>query len=324
MSVQECALYGDLVLWLRDRAAELLAEAQGEATTVEAETARLGELIRSWFFTPQEELYGSAPREVIWREQLGEPNPIPKEYVDDVIAGDDCPICQAMREEIESAEDDHEHGWHWTYCPDSCLLDIYDPEGSEERWDKEFARHEEWKAQREEERQTMTALPYAPPPVDSKQVDPETFLEVLQRPWLDPELHKAAGELADRCDVPAPGDRFGSGYRRLTQAEATSLVAGLHQQGVDVQALLAQIEAWPYRNLALDWLSEPEKNAAMICYALETEIDPDDEAELARFRQHRDFIFILARLVPPGARLWVQGWLEAVAHGAFAASDIPF
>ena len=324
MSVQECALYGDLILWLRDRAAELLAEAQGEATTVETEAARVDELIRSWFFTPQDELYGSAPREVIWREQLEESNPIPKEYANECVADDDCPICQAMREQIESAEDDHEHGWHWTYCPDSCLLDVYDPEGSEERWDKEFARHEEWKAQRDEERQTGPAPPYAPPPVDSKQVDPETFLEVLQRPWLDPELHKVAQKLAGCCDVPVPGDRFGAGYRRLARTEATSLVAGLHQQGVDVQALLAQIEAWPYQNVALDWLSDPEKNAAVICLAMETEIHPDDQAELARFRQHRDFIFTLARLVPPGARLWIQGWLEAVTHGAFAASDIPF
>ena len=74
----------------------------------------------------------------------------------------------------------------------------------------------------------------------------------------------------------------------------------------------------------LDWLSEPEKNVAVICRAMETEIPPDDEAELARFRQHRDFILALARLVPPGARLWLHGWLEAVAHGAFAAPDIPF
>ena len=254
MSVQECALYGDLVLWLRDRAAELLAEAKTDST-VEAETARLDELIRSWFFTPQDELYGSAPREVIWREQLGEPNPIPKEYADEFIADDNCPICQMMREEIESAEDDHEHGWHWTYCPDSCLLDLYDPEGSEERWEKEFARYDE--EDRGEERQTMPAPPYTPPSVESKAVDPETFLEVLRRPWLDPELHKAARELAERCDVPVPSARFG--YRRLTRAEATSLVAGLHQQGVDIQGLLAQIEAWPYQNVALDWLSEPEK-----------------------------------------------------------------
>jgi hypothetical protein len=324
MSVQECALYGDLVLWLRDRAAELLAEVRTDST-VEAETARLDELIRSWFFTPQDELYGSAPREVIWREQLGELNPVPKEYVDEFIADDDCPICQMMREEIESAEDDHEHGWHWGYCPDSCLLELYDPEGSEERWEKEFARHEEWEAQEEERwRQTEPAPPYTPPPVGSREVDPETFLEVLQRPWLDPELHKVAGKLTGCCDVPVPGDRFGTGYRRLTRPEATSLVAGLHQQGVGVQALLSQIEVWPYQNVALDWLSDPEKNVAVICRAMETEIPPDDETELVRFRQHRDFIFTLAQLIPPGARLWLQGWLEAVAHGAFAAPGIPF
>ncbi|MGA9347454.1 MAG: hypothetical protein WBW48_01455 [Anaerolineae bacterium] len=324
MSVQECALYGDLVLWLRDRAAELLAEAKADST-MEAETARLDELIRSWFFTPQEELYGSAPREVIWREQLGESNPVPKEYADDFIADDNCPICQAMRQEIESTEDDHEHGWHWTYCPDSCLLDLYDPEGSEERWQKEFACHEEWEAQEEERRrQTGSPPPYNPPPIESKQVDPETFLEVLRRPWLDPELHKVAQKLTERCDVSLPNARSGLSYRRLTRAEATSLVAGLHQQGADVQALLDQIEAWPYQNVALDWLSEPEQNAAMICQAMGTEIDPADEDELARFRQHRDFIFTLARLIPPGARLWLQGWLEAVAHGAFSASDAPF
>ena len=324
MSVQECALYGDLVLWLRDRAAELLAEARTDST-VEAEVAWLDELIRGWFFTPQDELYGSAPREVIWREQLGESNPIPQEYADEFIADDDCPICQAMRQEIESAADDHEHGWHWGYCPDSCLLSLYDPEGSEERWQKEFARLEEREAQEvERRRQAEPPPPYAPPPVASRGVDPETFLEVLQRPWLDPELHKVAQELAGRCDVPVPGDRFGTGYRHLTRTEATSLVTGLHQQGVDVQALMAQIGAWPYQKVALDWLSEPERNAAMICLAIETEIRSDDEAELARFRQHRDFVFTLARLIPPGARLWLQGWLEAVTHGAFADSDIPF
>jgi len=59
-------------------------------------------------------------------------------------------------------------------------------------------------------------------------------------------------------------------YRRITRDEAVSLIVGLHQQGVDVQALLAQIEAWPYQKMALDWLSEPERNAALVCQALET------------------------------------------------------
>ena len=38
MSVQECALYGELVLYLRDRAAELLADHDGD---VDAEKAGL-------------------------------------------------------------------------------------------------------------------------------------------------------------------------------------------------------------------------------------------------------------------------------------------
>ena len=325
MSIQECALYSDLVLWLRDRAAELLAEAKSGATTVEAEAARLDELIRSWFFTPQEELYGSAPREVIWREQLGEPNPIPKEYADEAIADDDCPICQMMREEIESAESDHNHGWHWTYCPDSCLLDRYDPEGSEERWQKDLADFGEWKAQGEEDqRQTASPPPRAPLPMESKQVDPETFLQLLRWPWLDPELHRAAQELAQRCDVPARDEGGNLAYRRLTQTEAVSMVAGLQRQGVDVSALMSQIVAWPYQNVALDWLSQPEENAALICQAMETEISPQDASELTRFRHHRDFIFTLARLVPSGARLWLQGWLEATAHGAFTVHELPF
>ena len=324
MSVQECALYGDLVLWLRDRAAGLLAEANLDST-VEAETARRDELIRSWFFTPQDELHGCAPRDLIWAEQMDKPNPIPTDRLDEFFF-DDCPICQQTKAEVEAAElEGHEHGWQWFYDDGGYpLIAQYDPEGWDARWAEEEADFEAWQAEQEQQRETGPAPPYTPPPVESKQVDPETFLEVLQRPWLDPELHKVAQKLAGCCDVPQPGDRFGPGYRRLTRPEATSLVAGLHQQGVDVQALLLQIEAWPYQNVALDWMSEPEQNAAVICYALETEIDPDDEAELTRFRHHRDFIFALARLIPPGARLWLQGWLEAVAHGAFAAPDIPF
>jgi hypothetical protein len=310
VSVQEAALYGDLVLALRDYAAEQLAALTPEHD-VDVTRTFLDEFIRTWFFTPQEKLYGSAPRQIIWREQLGEQNPLPKEYAADVF-GDDCPICQAMREEIESAEDDEAHGHFWGYTPETCLLDLYDPDGSEERWRKEFARMEA----EEEQRRTQPAAPdYTPPPL-APQLDPETFLSVLRRPWLDPALHRAGQKLAEHCDVPLPPRPGGAPYRRITRDEALSLVAGLHQQGVNIQALLAQIEAWPYQNIALDWLSEPERNAALICQAMETEIAPDDEAELARFRHHRDFILTLARLVPPGARLWLSGWLEAVSYGA--------
>ena len=150
MSIQEAALYGDLVVALRDYAAGQLACVSPD---LDAETAggRLDEFIRTWFFTPQQELYGSAPREVIWREQLGEGNPVPREYAAEVYGDCDCPICQMMREEIENAESDEAHGHFWNYFPDSCLLDRYDPEGSEERWRQELAEMQEWQVERQAE-----------------------------------------------------------------------------------------------------------------------------------------------------------------------------
>lgn len=310
MSIQETALYGDLVLALRDYAAEQLTIPDA-ARTLESARAQVDEFIRNWFFTPQADLYGSSPREVIWREQLGEPNILPKEYAAEAF-DDDCPLCQSMRQEIAAAEDGVDHGHHWTYCPDSCLLDRYDPEGSEERWNKELGSADSCG----EETAQPAAMAYEPLPFSPPRLDPEAFLSVLHRPWLDPELHRAAQQLAECCDVPLPTGVSGMPYRRITRDEAVSLISGLHRQGVDVQALLAQIEAWPYQKMALDWLSEPERNAAMVCQALEAGVDPDAESEATRFRHHRDFIFSLAQVMPLGARLWLSGWLEAVACGA--------
>ncbi|MBM4458460.1 MAG: hypothetical protein FJ011_11940 [Chloroflexi bacterium] len=316
MSVQEAALYGDLVLALRDYAAEQLAAATGDHDLA-AVGARLDDFIRAWFFTPQKELYGSAPRDVIWREQLGEQNPLPKEYAAEVY-GDDCPICQAMREELENAEDDEAHGHFWGYCPDTCLLEQYDPVGAEERWRKEFARLDETQATQEP---AGPAPEYTPPPPSGPRVTPDEFLSVLRRPWLDPELHRAAQQLAERCDVPQPRAAQRAPYRRMTRDEALSLIAGLHGQGVDAPALMKQLDAWPYQNVALDWLSDPEQSIGPICQALD-ETAPRDQDELARLRHHRDFILALARLIPPAARLWLSGWLEAVMYGALLA--IPF
>jgi len=311
---QTAALYGDLVLWLRDRAAELLSEAEG-TPSVEEEAARLDELIRGWFFAPNDNLHGLAPRDIIWAEDMGRPNPLPKDQVDDFFF-DDCPICQQMKEDLEAADvEGHDHGFHWYYDDGGYpLIAHYDPEGWDARWAEEDREFEAWEA----EQDAPTAAPdYAPPPAEVPQVDPETFMEIMRQPWLDPALHQAAAKLADHVDVPAPEDRLGSGYRRITRNEATSLVIGLHRQGVDIDELLSQIDAWPYQNVALDWLSEPEQNAALLSHAMETEIPPDDQVSLTRFRHHRDFIFILANLVRPGARLWLQGWLDAVVQGAF-------
>ncbi len=132
MSYQEAALYGDLVLFLRDRAAELLA-ADGD---VEAQRQQLDLIIRDWFFTPQEDLHGCAPRDLIWAERREEPNPLPVERLDEFFF-DDCPICQHTRDEIIA---DLEAGvdpcFHWHYDDGGYpLIAQYDPEG----WDACYA-----------------------------------------------------------------------------------------------------------------------------------------------------------------------------------------
>ncbi len=308
MSIQEAALYGDLVLALRDYAAGQVAVLTPERD-LETACAQMDEFIRTWFFTPQKELYGSAPRELIWREQLGEQNPLPKEYAAEAF-GDDCPICQAMREEIENAEDDAAYGHFWGYSPDTCLLEQYDPEGAEERWRKESARMS----------QADSGAGYAAADLPP-QLTADEFLSVLRRPWLDPEFHRAAQKLAEYCDVPQPARPGQPPYRRITRDEALSVISGLQQQGVKIQAVMEQIDAWPYSNIALDWFSDPEHNAALVCQAMEDAQVAGDLDEMGRFRVHRDFIFALARLVPPGARLWLSGWLKATTY---AAMQSPF
>jgi len=149
----------------------------------------------------------------------------------------------------------------------------------------------------------------------------DEFLSVLRRPWLDPEFHRAAQKLAEYCDVPQPARPGQPPYRRITRDEALSVISGLHQQGVKIQAVMEQVDAWPYSNIALDWFSDPERNAALVCQAMEDAQVAGDLDEMGRFRAHRDFIFALARLVPPGARLWLSGWLEATTY---AAMQSPF
>jgi hypothetical protein len=286
----------------------------------------LDSLIRDWFFAPQQELHGCAPRDLIYAEQLGRPNPIHPAYMDDFFH-DDCPLCQAESENVKSAlETGQEHGWQWHHDDGGLpLIAHYDPEGWDARWAEENARFEEWRA----EPADPAAPDYEPPPVASQQVDPQTFMKILQNPWMDAALHQAAEKLAAHCDVPIPDSRAGMRYRRVTYQEAASLACGLAQHGVDVEALLAQVDVWPYQNVALDWLSEPEQNISMLCQALEQELPPghqdaSDDAR-TRYRQHRDFILALSGVIPLAARLWLQGWLEGVAHGGWdPTEDIPF
>lgn len=317
MSIQECALYGELVLHLRDRAAELLADGED----VEAKREQLDDVIRDWFFEPRDDLHGCAPRDLIWAERKGEPNPVDPDHLEEFF-DDGCPVCRAEYQEVKEAiQAGDEHGWQWFYDDGGYpLIARYDPEGWDERWAEEMAAFEEWQAEREEQEQgeDLVAAPfYEPVPFEGEGVSPEEFIARVRHPWLDPALHYAACALTERVDCLAPSFPAPR-YRRITYDEALSLVVGLYDQGVDVELLLAQLEAFPYQNIALDWLSQPEENAAALIEAMEHEIPPDHESEMARFRHHRDFIFSLAQMIPPGARLWLQGWLDAVAHGAFA------
>ena len=185
MSVQETALYGDLVLYLRDQAAKLLVEAK-TLPNQEGAIQQLDAIIRDWFFSPQDELYGSSPRDVIWREQLNLANPIPLEYAHNAFGDDcDCPICQMAHEEIAAGADEAPHsgyyhggGWNWTYCPNSGLIDRYDSEGSEDRWLRERAR---FQPQHDSDDPVADVPTYAPPAVDDLQVSPEEFIERLNR-----------------------------------------------------------------------------------------------------------------------------------------------
>jgi hypothetical protein len=95
-----------------------------------------------------------------------------------------------------------------------------------------------------------------------------------------------------RLDCPDPS-HFGFHYRRVTRNEALSLLVCLHEHSVDVEVLLAQIDVFPYQNIALNWLSRPEENAALMIEVMENEIAPGDDSELTRFRHHCDFIFAL-------------------------------
>lgn len=322
MSIQEAALYGELVLYLRDHLAELLAD---ENSDIEDQRERLDEIIHKWFFTPQHELHGCAPRELIWAERKGEPNPVHPERLDEFFI-DDCPICHAKFEQVLAAfEAGEDPGWHWYYDEGGCpLLACYDPEGWDEFWAEQEEAFEEWQVEQEEQTESVPDFPaaadYEPFPVESDGASPEEFMARLRQPWLDPTLHHAAQALTDRLDCPEPS-LFGFRYRPLTYDEAFSLLVGLHEQGVDVEALLAQIEAFPYQNIALDWLSRPEENVALMIEAMEHEMVIDDEMEITRFRNHRDFILVLSQVTPPSARLWLQGWLEAVAHGTFSRAS---
>lgn len=125
MSIAEASLYGDLVKYLRDQWAEQRAEWRG--SSVEQERANIDDLIRTWLFTPQDEMYGFTPRNIIRNEQMDRPNVIPEDRLRDAL-GEDYELYEIAKQYEENPEFD------FGLAPDRTLLDDYDEEGYEARW----------------------------------------------------------------------------------------------------------------------------------------------------------------------------------------------
>ncbi len=119
---QACALYQQLVRHVQKSAAEELAVLRQTSASVEYE--HIDQIIRDWLFTPQRDLHGSSPRDVMRREQLGEPNVLPPP------APDDDELTQELHE-IEELLGGERHHW---FVDDGglSLLDEFDPEGQDE------------------------------------------------------------------------------------------------------------------------------------------------------------------------------------------------
>ena len=120
---QACALYQQLVRHVQKCAAEELAALRH--TSVSEESEHIDQIIRRWLFTPQRDLHGSAPRDVMRREELGEPNVLPPPSPDDE------DWIQELHE-IEALLGGSERH-HWSVDEGGMsLLDEFDPEGSDE------------------------------------------------------------------------------------------------------------------------------------------------------------------------------------------------
>ena len=145
MSDQECALYGELVRYVRDRCSDRLAQLE---TSDCADTAKawVDGVIREWFFAKQEDLHGSTPRDVIWRERKGLANVVDDEHKHELFS-DDCPLCREMKE--IGGE------WHWHYDDGGHpLIAEYDPKGWDEYWkedEEKLARRKDQSPEQEED-----------------------------------------------------------------------------------------------------------------------------------------------------------------------------
>ncbi|MCS6845666.1 MAG: hypothetical protein NZ528_15310 [Caldilineales bacterium] len=155
--IAEATLYGDLVKHLRDVCADQLAQLKG--TTPEVERQALDEVIRAWFFTPQDRLYGYTPQRVIRNEQMNLANVVSPEWLPEIF-GEDYEELMALTgdEEFDPAaayDVDNHPGCAFGLAPDHTLLDEYDEEGYHQRWDYEEQKLEETLAKQRAEAKAL-------------------------------------------------------------------------------------------------------------------------------------------------------------------------
>lgn len=169
---------------------------------------------------------------------------------------------------------------------------------------------------------------YNPPPIkkhDSSDLV-QLWMETAYEAWPDLPMEKLVETLSTRLSysIPRPPltyDIVNMEWARFSIAEARALAFELHQAGIDMEALLDQITAFPYHDISLAWLIEPERSIFMHA----TLADQMDEAErqeypesFARLRHTAEFINRIARLIPQHMRIWLKGWTAAYVHAAFA------
>jgi hypothetical protein len=143
---QACALYQQLVRHVQKCVAEELAALRH--TGVRAESEHIDQIIRDWLFTPQRDLHGSSPRDVMRCEQLEEPNVLP------LPAPDDEEWLQELHEIEELLGGGERHHW---FVDDGglSLLDEFDPDGQNEY----FRIVDERAAARQRENDLLSAPP---------------------------------------------------------------------------------------------------------------------------------------------------------------------
>lgn len=172
---QECAVYGELVRHLRDQCVVKISELDPNRDAAAAR-AWADQVIREWLLTPHEDMHGSSPSEIIWRERKGEPNVVPPDHADDMFFCD-CPVCQTMKEmELEG-------GWHWHYDEGGFpLLEEYDTVGANLYYAEEMKRMEEYKERN---------------PSEFKPSTPEEFIEAMKRLTDDDDYRELFEENTD-------------------------------------------------------------------------------------------------------------------------------